>query len=212
MKTLITLGPTQEPIDRIRYITNASSGKMGRALAEESLARKFSTTIISGTVNIKLPQKAKIFSVKTAQEMTEKTLQELENNYHIFISTAAIADFTPVKVKEGKINSEKPPHIKLKSNPKLTKLVREKFPQLYMVAFKAEYGLSKEKLVKKAFEKMINEELNMVVGNDIKQNPLGSDENEVYLVMGNSAEHLQKNPKQIIAKEIWERILEDYES
>jgi phosphopantothenoylcysteine decarboxylase/phosphopantothenate--cysteine ligase len=214
-KVLITLGPTREFIDEIRYITNASSGKMGKAIAKEAIKREFSTTIISGPVNIDLPKKgAKILRVVTAKEMIDETLRELnQERYDILISVAAIADYSPKKVLSGrKMNSkEEEITLKLKLNPKLTRLVRQKFPNLFMVGFKAEYDVSESDLIKKALMKLMDDELNMVVANDLKVSSFGSDENEVYILKRDSVEHIAKNSKEIIAEEIWEKILEERE-
>ena len=104
MKVLITLGPTQEPIDEVRYITNASSGKMGAALAREAINRGHKTTIVAGPVAIELPMNAKIIRVRTAKEMTDESLKELEHGYDVLVSTAAIADYSP-EFCSGKIKS-----------------------------------------------------------------------------------------------------------
>jgi len=95
MKVLITLGPTQEPIDPIRHITNPSSGKMGLAVVKEGIDRGHDITVVLGPVQIPMPGEVKVYRVRTAQEMTNRVLNELKENYDIFICTAAIADYTP---------------------------------------------------------------------------------------------------------------------
>jgi len=209
-KVIITLGPTQEPIDSLRYITNSSSGRMGKALAVEAIRRNFEVTLISGPVVLELPKDAKkIFRVRTAEEMIKKTINELEKEeYAIFISSAAIADFSPAKVRKGKIKSnERGIQLKLKPNPKLTKLAKEKFPKLFVVGFKAEYDLRKEELIKKAMEKLISENLDLVVANDLKVS-IGGKSCEVYLVSKSEVEYVPLNAKEIIAKNIWKKITE----
>lgn len=204
MKVLITLGPTQEPIDAIRYITNASSGKMGAELAREAIKRNYETTIVAGPVDISLPEDAKLIQIRTADEMINSTLKELKKNYQIFISTAAIADYTPVKIEKGKIKSNgKELILKLKSTKKLTMLVRKKFPRLFILGFKAEYNVSKKELLKRAYRKLKNENLNMIIANDVKRNGFGSDKIEVFVLDGDNEIYIPKNSKRIVAKKIW---------
>lgn len=208
MKVLITLGPTRELIDAIRYITNASSGKMGTELAKESIFRGNKTTIISGPVEIPLPSDAKIVRVRSAGEMINSTMKELVKNYQIFISAAAIADYTSEKVEKGKIKSGKWNLIlKLKPTPKLTGLARIKFPDLFIVAFKAEYGISKKELMERAKGKLQKENLNLIIANDIKKNKFGSDRIEVFIIDDENNEiHVPRNSKRAIARKIWDVI------
>ena len=140
--------------------------------------------------------------------MIQKTLQELEkSNYDLFISVAAIVDFTPVQVRPGKIKSVKTIQIELEPIPKLTQLVREKFPQLFIVAFKAEHKVSKNELIKRGFEKLLSENLNLIVANDSSIS-LGKKNIEAYLIDKASVEYLPLNSKEVIAKKIWDKILE----
>lgn len=213
MKVLITLGPTREPIDAFRYITNSSSGKMGLALARESISRGNKTTIISGPVEILLPSDAKIVKVRTAEEMINSTIIELSrDNYQIFISTAAIADYAPERVEKRKIKAGKDDLIlKLKPTPKLTGLAGEKFPELFIVAFKAEYGLPKNELVERAYGKLKSENLNLIVANDIKKNGFGSDKTEVFVLDKDGRKiHIPKNSKEMVAGRIWDVIEEKF--
>jgi len=212
MKVLITLGPTQEPIDSVRYITNASSGKMGSALAKEAIVRGYGTTIVSGPVNLKLPDRAKILPVRTANEMIEMSLDELKRNYDIIISTAAIADYSP-EVQMGKIKSNiEDLKIILRPNPKLTRLVRENFPDIFIVAFKAEYNVSEDKLIESARLKLEKEGLNLVIANDIKKSGFGSDTTEIYLInKEKDINYIPLNSKDNIAKDIWEIIDKEIE-
>jgi phosphopantothenoylcysteine decarboxylase/phosphopantothenate--cysteine ligase len=204
MKVLITLGPTQEPIDSVRYITNASSGKMGSALAKESIVRGYETTIVSGPITLKLPDGARILPVRTAGEMIETGLDELRKGYDIFISTAAIADYSP-ELNDGKIRSGIDNlEIRLVPNPKLTMLARKNFPGLFIVAFKAEYGVSENELRSAARLKLENEGLDMVIANDIMERVFGSDTSDVHVaIRGGKITHLPLNSKETIARGIW---------
>jgi phosphopantothenoylcysteine decarboxylase/phosphopantothenate--cysteine ligase len=206
MKVLITLGPTQEPIDEVRYITTGSSGKMGAALAAEGLKRGHHITVVSGPVNVILPQKAKEIKVRTADEMITEALKELGKVYDIFISTAAIADYTPERPAKGKISSGlKNFSVELKNNPKLTREAKKRFPGLYVVAFKAEYGLPEKKLIEKASAKLEREGLDLICANDIGKNKFGSDVTEfVVLDQKGIKKRLGKGKKEKLAVSLWD--------
>jgi phosphopantothenoylcysteine decarboxylase/phosphopantothenate--cysteine ligase len=211
MKILVTLGPTHEPVDEVRYITTASSGKMGRALAIEGLKRKHKMTIVSGPVGITLPEKASVITVRTAAEMIDKTLSELAKGYDVFISAAAIADYSPAAQSKGKIGSgKKDLVIKLKNNPKLTLEARKRFPSLYIVAFKAEYDVAEKELMEKASTKLKREDLDLICANDIGTNRFGSDESELIVMgRGRVRKRLKKDSKENLAKNIWDLIEEE---
>ena len=205
---LITLGPTQEPIDSIRYITTGSSGKMGAALAEEAIRRGHKTTIVAGPVNISLPPDARVLTVKTAAEMTQITLKELKKGCDILISSAAIADYTPAKKARGKIKSgQKNLKIELVPTHKLTREARKKFPHLYIAAFKAEHSVADKELIKSAEDKLHKESLNLIAANDIGLYKFGSDDNAVTLINKTGIiARTGKESKKKIAEKVWDII------
>ncbi|HIE33562.1 MAG TPA: hypothetical protein EYP86_00275 [Candidatus Altiarchaeales archaeon] len=209
MKVMITLGPTREPIDSVRFITNASSGKMGASLAEEALSRGHEVTIVAGPVNINLPDSARIYSIDTTDKMINTVLKELERGYDILISTAAISDYSP-EFHYGKISSRKEElTIRLKQNPKLTEWVRRSYPDLFIVAFKAEYDISDKELINRGHSKLVNEDLNLVVANDIKKNKFGSDQTDAYIIKPNKDKiYINKCTKRKLSTRIWD-IIED---
>lgn len=212
MKVLITLGPTQEPIDDVRYVTTGASGKMGAALAKEALSRGHKVTIVAGPVSIELPCDAKILRVRTAKEMTSAALKELARGYDIFISAAAISDYTPAVKRKGKIKSGKGPlTIELAPTKKLTQDARKRFPSLYIVAFKAEYGVGEKELLKRAETKLQKEGLDLACANDIKKNGFGSDVNRITIIDKKcKITHLPENTKDVAAKGIWNEIEVSY--
>ncbi len=205
---LITLGPTQEPIDCVRCITTGSSGKMGAALAEEAIRRGHKTTIVAGPVNIPLPHDARVLTVRTAADMTQTTLKELEKGCDVLISSAAIADYTPAKKEPGKIRSgQKNLIIELAPTQKLTREARRKFPDLYIAAFKAEHSVTDKELIKRAEDKLRKESLDLIAANDIGLHKFGSDENAVTLINKTGiVARTGKEPKEKIAKRIWDVI------
>ena len=207
MKILITLGATQEPIDPVRFISNASSGKMGVALAEEAARRGHEVTLVAGAVQVSLPGNIKIINVRTAHEMTDAVLFELKNNYDVFISSAAISDYTITpgteKIKSGKDELV----LKLTPTEKLTKLVKEKFPRVYAVAFKAEHDVFDEKLIEIAYKKLKKENLDLIVANDVSKDVFGSDSNEVFILDKNKKViHVERNLKSVVAGKIFDAI------
>jgi len=197
-KVLITLGPTQEPIDDIRFISNKSSGRMGAALAEEGIKRGHDITIIHGPVSVPLPGAAKKIPVSTAKEMLDAVLAEY-NDCYIFISAAAVADYTPVEIAPGKIKSGQEITLHLKPTPKLIHEVRKLAPDMRIVAFKVESGGD---LVARAKELL--EDADLVVANDASA--MGSDTNEVYLVSKTGVEHVGPASKKLIANAVWDEL------
>lgn len=213
MKVLITLGPTQEPIDSIRFITTGSSGKMGCFLASEGLKRGHAVTIVAGPVNIELPDGSSILRVRTAAEMTDTTLKELKKGFDLLISTAAIADYTPSKKAEGKIKSgKKDLKIALVPTLKLTKEARERYPKLRIMAFKAEHAVSEKELIRCAQSKLAKENLDLIAANDIGKNAFGSNVSEVTVLnRGGILWKSTKESKEKIAKRIWDIIEKEKE-
>lgn len=177
---------------------------MGSALAAEAVARGYETTVVSGPVNINLPDRVKILPIRTAREMIETSLNELRNDYSIFISTAAIADYSPDPL-EGKIKSNTPDlDIKLRLNPKLTKQVKENFPRMLVVAFKAEYNIPENRLIESARLKLKEENLDLVIANDLGKTGFGSDSIEVYITTREEKiTYMPLNSKDNIARDIW---------
>ncbi|ODS43065.1 MAG: hypothetical protein MSIBF_01100 [Candidatus Altiarchaeales archaeon IMC4] len=198
------MGPTQEPIDPVRYISNRSSGRMGAALAREGLKRGHEITIISGPVNIPLPEGARIHRVTTSGQMIKTTLSELEKGYDVMISAAAISDYS-VDYKEKKIDSGRELSLKLKPQVKLTKHAKELYPKTLVVAFKAETNAKGDELVKKARKKIHDEGVDLVVANDVSGRVFGSGENEVYIVNGGVL-HVPRASKALVSEKIWDAV------
>lgn len=105
MRILITSGPTREPIDPVRYISNRSSGQMGAALAAAAIAKEHTTTIISGPVNTAYPGSAKLISIETTRQMYEAVMAQLPG-HDVLIMAAAVADFRPKAVGQHKLTRD----------------------------------------------------------------------------------------------------------
>lgn len=200
-RIIITGGATSEAIDPIRIITNRASGKTGIELACEAFRRGADVTLVhGGCMGI---QGICEFSVESASDMTETVLEELGKGYDLLISAAAISDFT-VKPSREKIKSGKEVVLKLKPAPKLIKEARRKYPDLKIIGFKAETGVSEDELVKCARESMEASSLCMVVANDVSSGGMGTEDNEVYLI--DSGIRRVSGTKREIAAEIMDKV------
>jgi len=94
----------------------------------------------------------------------------------------------------------------LKPTRKLTREAKEKFPDLFVVGFKAEHDVGGDELVKIAREKLTRENLDLIIANDVSRNGFGSDENEVFIVGRDDSEHVPRNTKDAVAEKIWDAI------
>ena len=115
-KILITSGPTIEPLDPVRYITNHSSGNMGREIAEQAVNAGYDVSVITGPVNVSYPEGAEIINVLTAREMKEEVDKRAEE-YDCIVMTAAVCDFRPEEVALQKIKKEEKHSLELIKNP-----------------------------------------------------------------------------------------------
>jgi phosphopantothenoylcysteine decarboxylase/phosphopantothenate--cysteine ligase len=178
---LITAGPTQEPIDPVRYISNRSSGKMGYAIAEAAASRGARVTLVSGPVSLKPPGGTTFISVSTAREMREAVMANLRDA-SIIIKAAAVADYqvenpAPQKVKKAALRMT----LDLDPTPDiLAELGRNKGDRL-LIGFAAET----QNLVAEARRKLETKNCDMVVANLVNQAGTGfeSDRNKVTLVL-----------------------------
>jgi phosphopantothenoylcysteine decarboxylase/phosphopantothenate--cysteine ligase len=208
IRILITGGPTIEPIDPIRVLTNRSSGRTGIELAKEAYKQGAEVTLVhSKELNF---EGIKEIRVGTAREMIDACITELregrkkQKDYDVLISAAAISDFS-VAPSEVKIPSGGDFYLHLIPTGKLVEEVRNEFPELVIVGFKAETNVTEEELIRRAKEKMERYNLAMVVANDVGKGGIGTEENEVYIIRegmeGTDIKHV-KGVKSMIAEEI----------
>ena len=204
-KILITAGGTKEKIDPVRYISNSSSGKMGLALADVAFSMGADVTLIS-TFKVEKPYKNVL--TETALEM-EKVVKENIEEQDCVIMTAAVADYRVKEVSEQKIKKEKCDNLTLEliKNPDILKEISSLKTKAIIVGFCAE----SENLLENAKIKIQNKGCDYLVANDISRKDIGfnSEENEVYILDKNlNIEHIEKNTKLNIAKQILERVFE----
>lgn len=191
-KILVTAGPTREPLDPIRYITNRSSGKMGYALASQAAKRGAVVTLISGPTNLELPaHMSKLIRVETAQQMYHAVVDAFADQ-DIIIQSAAVADYRPkqysaVKIKKTDANL----HIDLERNPDIAYEIGKMKGNKILVGFAAET----HNVVAHAVEKIRKKHFDFIVANDIMQQGAGcgTDTNIITIIDADGS--IQKYPK-----------------
>jgi phosphopantothenoylcysteine decarboxylase / phosphopantothenate---cysteine ligase len=211
-RVLVTAGSTVEYIDPIRVMTNLSSGKMGIAIAQEAKRMGAAVTVVYGH-GIMDPPSGKIVRVSTGEEMCEAVLSELSSNrYDIAIMTAAVSDFAPLKKSDKKIDTQLGKvEVSLVPTRKIIDEVKNKSKDTFLVAFKADYGVSDSDLIQKALRKLKESDADIVVANDIgrKGSEPGSDKNEVFIVnKKKEVIHLPSKSKVQVAQRLLEIVAE----
>ena len=201
-KILITAGPTQEPIDPVRFITNRSSGKMGYSLVEAALESGANVTLISGPVNIEPPSNCNFVSIKTAKEMYDAVMHHI-SGMDVYIGTAAVSDYSPAKASDSKIKkdgSSSPMVLELKENQDILKSVSDLEQRPYVVGFAAETN----DLIKNAEKKLSNKNLDLIIANDVSNKEIGfdSDDNEVTLITEKEKYLIERQNKRKVSKKI----------
>ena len=206
---LITAGPTKEPIDPVRFITNRSSGKMGYSLAEAAIDAGAIVTLITGPVDIEPPMKCNTIPVETAKEMHEAVMHHV-NKKDIYIGTAAVSDYRPARKNETKLkkgDKGSPLILELVENQDILKSVSELDERPFVVGFAAETN----DLIKNAKTKFKNKGLDLIVANDVSDKSIGfdSDDNAVTLITKSRNLVIEKESKRKIAKRIIKLIAEE---
>src|SRR5439155_1725192 len=201
-KFLVTAGPTREPIDPVRYISNRSSGKMGYAIAEAVLAEGHDVTLISGPVNLDPPHDAKLISVSTSDEMFE-AVHQYTDKCDICVLCAAVADYKPAHVSSTKIKkqSDKFSLELVPTRDILNSLGQRQDRQFVLVGFAAETDHLEENATKKLRAKNCD----IIVANDVSDanSGLESDVNEVTILFRNGEKKkISRAQKKIIAYEL----------
>ena len=207
-KVVITAGPTREALDPVRYISNHSSGKMGYALATAAADAGADVVLISGPVNLLVPDRCQHISVVSANDMLVASL-ECAKTADIFIATAAVADYRAVSISENKIKSDdKVLTINFEKNPDIIRTVAAAHKSAFMVGFAAEStdveNYAKGKLKTKA--------LDAIIANDISRSDIGfnSDDNEVSWIDAHSSITFSKRSKAQLSRDLIAQIAGKY--
>lgn len=187
-KVLVTAGATRVYIDKIRFISNPSSGKMGVAMAIEAWLRGADVTLVlsnSSTHNYYIPREIKVIRFDTFKEAKEVILKEI-NNANIMIHAAAISDFTPIKEYDGKISSNNIITLELRPTEKILELAAKANNKCFILAFKAEWNIEERELINKAKNYIESGVAKAVIVNDVSKKIFGSDRTEAHLIFKES--------------------------
>jgi len=207
MNVLITAGPTREPLDPVRFLSNRSSGKMGYAVAHAFAEAGHRVLLISGPSSQEVPNGVDLIPVETAADMHEAVARQIMR-MDIAIFAAAVADYTPKTLATHKIKKE--------GEALVIELIRTKD---ILAAARGEFGYTgilvgfaaeTENLEANARRKLTAKRCDLVIANDVSKPGLGfdSDRNEVILVFQDRTEALPMNEKIHLADQIVEKILQ----
>jgi len=194
-KILVTAGATLEMIDPVRAITNLSSGKMGYAIAQAAFEMGAEVTLVSGATTLKPPMGVKLLSATSADAMYQSVMQNIARQ-DIFISVAAVADYSPAVSQTQKIKKSKSSlTLELKPNKDILAEVASLPSPPFCVGFAAET----ENLLEYAEAKRQSKKLPLIVAN-LMCNSMGQDENSVTLLDDKGAHTLPRSPKDLVAE------------
>ena len=212
INVLVTAGSTVEYIDSVRILTNLSSGKMGLNIAQQCLDKCFNVTFVYGHGSLNIPDdpRMNIIRIKTTEEMLKVVKERILNEkQHIVFHAAAVADFSILHSSTKRPNKMDTRNgtktIKLVPTTKIVDKIKQFDNKIFLVAFKAEYGISKELLVKRALAKLNECNGDLIVANDVSRKgcDFGSDTNEVYIIdKENDIIHIPLESKKEIARNL----------
>ena len=209
IKCLVTAGPTLEPIDPIRYISNYSSGKQGYEIAKQLMLNGADVILVSGPTDLPPPPNIKIIKVTSAKEMDKAVKNNLKSDVAVF--TAAVSDVSPKKTITNKIKKEKLKKIILKKNPDILKNIslNSSIKPEFVVGFAAETN----NYINNAKKKLITKDCNLIVVNKIskKNNVFGSEFNQVAIVDRKEVNKFGRMTKINVAKILVNKIINNFE-
>ena len=206
-KVLITAGPTREPIDPVRFISNHSSGKQGYAIARAAVELGAETVLVSGPVSLPIPPGVQMMPVETAREMLETCEGEIPADIAIF--TAAVADWRVAQEASEKLKKtdKGPPSLELAENPDiLATISRHKLRPRIVVGFAAETS----QVTDHAVQKLKKKGCDLIVANDVSAGSgvFGGDRNRVHLVSASGVESWPDMSKDEVARRLMERLVQ----
>jgi phosphopantothenoylcysteine decarboxylase / phosphopantothenate---cysteine ligase len=202
-RILITSGSNAEVVDPIRILTNRASGRTGIALALEAHRRGAQVTLVHRVLQ-DIPVR-QVYA-GSAKEMLDAVLAEAEKGCDVLIGAAAVADYTLDPSKE-KIKSGQELVLRFKPTRKIIKTVREAYPHLKIVGFKAETGVTDEELAARAKQSMQDAGLDMVVANDVFKGGMGTDDNRVLIIGKEGSMRIIQGKKSEIARRILDALV-----
>ena len=205
-KVVVTAGPTHEPIDPVRYLSNASSGKMGFALAEAAAAHGADVTLVAGPVSLADPAGVRVVRVTTAAEMFDATTKAFKDADAAILS-AAVSDYRPVTVSDHKLKKATDPmgSVEFVENEDILATLSATRGSRKVIGFAAETN----DVIENARKKLERKGCDLIVANDVSRadSTFGADTNLVTLVGKNYEEELPLLPKDQVAEEIVSRLV-----
>ncbi len=204
INVLITSGPTRAPLDAIRFISNTSTGRLGKEIASEFIRRGAKVAFVYGRGSERPEKRAKIVEVTTIEDL----LHELEGlrgqDFQVIVHAMAVLDHAPEKVVEGKVPSTEDWTIKLSPTPKVIDRIRVWWPNSLLVGFKLEVGKSKEELLEIARQAMNQWKAEIVVANDLRD--IAAEKHLAYILGHGGKLEAIANTKKEIAERLAELI------
>ncbi len=205
-KVLVTAGPTQEPVDPVRFITNHSTGKMGYAIAENCMRRGAEVTLVSGPVQIASPLCVRVIPVVTAADMAS-AVKECYKEQDIIIKTAAVADYRPAHPADEKV--------KKKDAESVLELERTEDILAYLGAHRRDgqficgFSMETENMLENSRAKLAKKNVDMIVANNLKVAGagFGTDTNVVTIITKDDSRQLELMSKAEVAASIVDEIL-----
>lgn len=202
---LITTGPTREYIDPVRFISNASSGKMGKEIAQAAVKKGFNVIAVQGVASDKIEtsEKCSVINVVSAEQMFEAVKQNLKSA-DVFIGVAAVSDYTPVSFSKNKIKKNKNIIVlKLKKNPDIIGYAARHKGNRKIIGF----ALETDNMMEYAKSKLKEKKLDMIVANGVET--ISSEKSKPFFVFkSGKIKKLKMSSKKYIAKEIINEITE----
>jgi len=207
LRVLVTAGPTREPLDPVRYVSNRSSGKMGFALARAAAEAGAEVTLVSGPVELATPRDVHRVDVETAAQMHAAVMREAERT-EIFIAVAAVADYAPAQAAREKIKKHADSlQMKLVKTPDILADVAARKPRPFTVGFAAET----EKLETHARAKLANKRADMIAANWVgRGRGFGRDDNALCVYWKGGSAELGSGQKLVLARRLIQLIAERY--
>lgn len=210
LKIMITAGPTREPLDPVRFISNYSSGKMGFAIAQAAAARGAQVTLVAGPVNLPTPPQVARIDVITALEM-EQVVQQYAAQQHIFIACAAVADYRAETVAEEKIKKQGDELIlRMVKNPDIVAGVAAMSQNRpFIVGFAAET----QNVEEYARQKLLRKKLDLICANDVSlaDHGFNGDTNALHLIWQHGEKQLPHSDKTHLSQRLIDEIVNLYD-
>lgn len=205
MKAIVTAGPTLEPIDPVRFLSNRSSGQQGYAIAEALRDQGFEVVLISGPTALNDPAGLQTVRIETARQMLDAVNAHLPAD--VFVSVAAVADWRPAEAADRKLKLDKGAmaSLPLVENPDILKTVSQSGPDQrprLVVGFAAET----HDVIEHARAKRIRKGCDWIVANDVSGDVMGGADNAALLITPEGEESFARAAKSALAKKLAERI------